>query len=331
MKKAKLYRKVKDHIVCQLCWRFCKIKEGETGFCRTRINHNGKLYTLTYGNISAMESRPMEIKPFFHFKPGKTTLTFSTYSCNLDCPWCQNWHLSKVNPPVVYREVTPRELVDKAKIFGDIGLCASFNEPTLLFEFLLDAFKIARSEGMVNTIVSNGFMTPMALKMLREAGLDAMNIDIKGNDDVYERYCGGKAKFVWKTAEKAVELGIHVEMINLIVTDVNDSEDTIAEVIQNHLKFVGPKIPLHFTRYFPAYLFRNPPTPISTLEKAIEMARKEGVEFVYIGNVPGHRNENTFCPNCGELLIRRYSYRVLENKIKDGRCPNCGYEIYGVW
>ena len=331
MREAKLYRRTKDGIICQLCWRFCKIEEGKTGFCRTRINRKGKLYTLTYGNLSAVESRPMEIKPFFHFKPGKTTLTFSTYSCNLDCPWCQNWHISKVEPPKVFSYVSPEELVEKAMLFGDVGLCASFNEPTLLFEYLLDAFKLAKSKGLVNTIVSNGFMTPMALKMLRDAGLDAMNIDIKGNDDVYERYCGGKAKFVWKIAKKAVELGIHVEMVNLIVTDVNDSEDVIAEVIQNHLKHVGSKIPLHFTRYFPAYLFKKPPTPISKLEKAIGMAKREGVEFVYIGNVPGHRYENTFCPNCGELLIKRYSYRVIENKIRDGRCPSCGYEIYGVW
>ncbi len=331
MREAKLYRKIKDGIICQLCWRFCKIEEGEMGFCRTRVNRNGKLYTLTYGNLSAVESRPMEIKPFFHFKPGKTTLTFSTYSCNLDCPWCQNWHISKVEPPKVFSYVSPEELVEKAMLFGDVGLCASFNEPTLLFEYLLDAFKLAKSKGLVNTMVSNGFMSLMALKMLRDAGLDAMNIDIKGNDDVYERYCGGKAKFVWKIAKKAVELGIHVEMVNLIVTDVNDSEDVIAEVIQNHLKHVGSKIPLHFTRYFPAYLFKKPPTPISKLKKAIGMAKREGAEFVYIGNVPGHRYENTFCPNCGELLIKRYSYRVIENKIRDGRCPSCGYEIYGVW
>ncbi len=331
MREAKLYRRIKDGIICQLCWRFCKIEEGETGFCRTRINRNGKLYTLTYGNLSAVESRPMEIKPFFHFKPGKTTLTFSTYSCNLDCPWCQNWHISKVEPPKVFSYVSPEELVEKALLFGDIGLCASFNEPTLLFEYLLDAFKLAKSKGLVNTMVSNGFMNLMALKMLRDAGLDAMNIDIKGDDGVYKRYCGGKAKFVWKIAKKAVELGIHVEMVNLIVTDINDTEDVIAEVIQNHLRHVGSSVPLHFTRYFPAYLFKNPPTPISKLEKAIEMAKKEGVEFVYIGNVPGHKYENTFCPNCGELLIKRYSYRVIENKIRDGKCPSCGYEIYGVW
>jgi pyruvate formate lyase activating enzyme len=331
MKEAKLYRKTKDKIICQLCWRFCKIEDGETGFCRARINKDGKLYTLTYGNISAMESRPMEIKPFFHFKPGKTTMTFSTYSCNLDCPWCQNWRISRMDPPPVYKPVSPEEIVDSAVLFGDIGICASFNEPTLLFEYLLDAFKLARSKGLVNTIVSNGFMTPKALEMLREAGLDAMNIDIKGNDEVYERFCGGKARFVWKIAKRAVKLGIHVEIVNLVITDVNDDIETISEVVENHLKFVGAEVPIHFTRYHPAYLFKNPPTEIEKLEMAIKIAKKNGIEFVYIGNVPGHRHENTYCPSCGELLIERYSYRVIKNRMKDGRCPRCGRDIYGVW
>ncbi len=331
MREAKLYRRVGGRLVCHLCWRYCKIDDGDMGYCRARINVNGKLYTLTYGNISAMESRPMEIKPFFHFKPGKTVLTFSTYSCNLDCPWCQNWHLSKFDPPTVYSEISPEEIVRRAIEFGDIGLCASFNEPTLLFEFLLDSFRIARGRGMVNTMVSNGFMTPTALKMLRDSGLEAINIDIKGNDYVYERYCGGKAKFVWKTAKKAVDLGVHVEMVNLIVTDVNDDEEVIREVVENHLRFVGESVPLHFTRYHPAYMFKNPPTPVRTLEKAVEIAKREGVEFVYIGNVPGHRFENTYCPRCGELVVKRYSYVVLENRVRDGRCPRCGYELYGVW
>ncbi len=331
MKEAKLYRKVRGKVVCQLCWRFCRIEEGERGFCRVRLVRDGKLYTLTYGNLSALESRPMEIKPFFHFKPGKTTLTFSTYSCNLECPWCQNWHISKVDPPLVYREIPPEELVRRAELLGDIGLCASFNEPTLLFEYLLDAFELAKSKGLVNTMVSNGFMTPMALKMLRNSGLDAMNIDVKGNEETYERFCGGRAKFVWRTAEKAVKMGIHVEIVNLIVTNVNDDEDVIREVVENHLKHVGEKVPLHFTRYHPAYLFDNPPTPIRTLEKAAEIAKRMGVEFVYVGNVPGHEYENTFCPNCGEVLIRRFHFEVLENKIKDGKCPKCGYEIFGVF
>ena len=329
--EAKLYRRVRGKVVCQLCWRFCKLDEGEIGFCNVRVNKNGKLITLTYGNLSAIESRPIEIKPFFHFKPGSTSLTFSTYSCNLDCPWCQNWHLSKVPPPIKKRIIKPEEIVDTALRHGDISLCASFNEPTLLFEFLLDAFKIAKNKGLLNTMVSNGYMTPMALKMLKDAGLDAINIDIKGNEETYEKYCNGKAKFVWRTAKEAVKLGIHVEMVNLIITDVNDSEDTIKEVVENHLKFVGSEIPIHFTRYFPAYMFNNPPTKIETLEKAIKIAKREGISYVYIGNVPGHRYENTYCPSCGELLIKRYSYRVLENKIENGRCFKCGREIYGVW
>ncbi len=327
MKEAKLWRKVGGRIVCGLCWRFCRVEE--VGYCRTRVVKDGKLYTLTYGNLSAVESRPMEIKPFFHFKPGRTALTFSTYSCNLDCPWCQNWHISKVDPPKAFRYTPPEELVSTARLYGDIGLCASFNEPTLLFEYLLDCFSIARD--MKNTMVSNGFMTPKALEMLYESGLDGINIDVKGNDEVYEKYCGGKAKFVWRTVKKAVRLGLHLEIVCLIVTGVNDEAEVVEEVIENHLKYAGEKVPIHFTRYFPAYLFKNPPTPISKLEMAVSLADRMGVEFVYVGNVPGHRRENTYCPRCGELLIRRYSYKVLENRMRDGRCPECGYEIYGVW
>ena len=329
--KAKLYRKVRGKIVCQLCWRFCKLSDGEVGFCRTRVNKNGVLETLTYGNISAMESRPIEIKPFFHFKPGTTSMTFSTYSCNLECPWCQNWHISRASPPKEYKVVEPAKIVSEALKFGDISTCASFNEPTLLFEYLLDVFKIAKEVGLYNTMVSNGYLTPLALKLLREAGLDAINIDVKGDESVYDRYCGGKVKYVWKTVKKAVELGIHVEIINLVMTDVNDCEESIRDVVENHLKFAGSNVPLHFTRYFPAYMFTNPPTDVEKLEMAIRFAKKEGVNFVYIGNVPGHKHENTYCPECGIRLITRYSYRVFENAIKDGRCFNCGREIYGVW
>ncbi|WP_457549255.1 AmmeMemoRadiSam system radical SAM enzyme [Archaeoglobus sp.] len=327
--KAKAYRKVKGKIVCQLCWRFCKIED--VGWCGVRVAKGNELYTLTYGNLSAMESRPMEIKPFFHFLPGRTAITFSTYSCNLDCPWCQNWHISKMAPPQVYKLVKPEEVVEKAILYGDIATCASFNEPTLLFEYLLDLFPIAKSKGLYNTMVSNGYITPLALNILKKAGLDAMNIDIKGDEEVYERYCKGKAKFVWRTAEKAKKLGIHIEMVNLLITDVNDDEDCVRWVVENHIRRVGEKVPLHFTRYHPAYLFDKPPTPVERIERAVEIAKREGVEFVYIGNVPGHKYENTYCPNCGELLIKRYSYRVLDVRLKGNRCWRCGKEIYGYF
>jgi pyruvate formate lyase activating enzyme len=328
--EAKLWKRSDRGVVCQLCWRFCKLREGETGFCNARVNRGGKLHTLTYGNLSAVESRPVEIKPFFHFMPGTTSITFSTYSCNLTCPWCQNWYISKMPPPENREVVTPEKIVEIAIRNGDVSTCASFNEPILLFEYLLDVFSLAKKRGLKNTMVSNGYMTPMALKMLRDAGLDAINIDIKGGEEVYERYCNGKARFVWKIVEKALKIGLHVEIVNLLITDVNDNPEAIKEVIENHLKHAGTDVPIHFTRYHPAFMFEKPTTPIEKLEMAVEYAKKEGVRYAYMGNVPGHKYENTYCPRCGELLIRRYSYRILYNKIKNGKCYSCGFEIFGI-
>jgi len=326
--RATLYSRKNNTIRCYLCWNICKIEEGRKGFCNTRINRAGELYTLTYGNISAMESRPIEIKPFYHFKPSTTSMTFSTYSCNLQCPWCQNWHLSRKPPPENYPSMNPEYIVERALKCNDSSVCASFNEPTLLFEFLLDLFPVAKEKGLLCTMVSNGYMTPKALKKLVDAGLDAINIDIKGDPAI----CGLKnEKIVWKNAKYALKLGLHLEIINLIVTGVNDSEESINEVIENHLKYTGEEIPLHFTRYFPAFLFGKPPTKVKTLEKAVESAQKSGVEFSYIGNVPNHRYDNTYCPFCGELLIERRVYKVMKNRIRDGKCWRCGEKIYGVW
>ncbi len=328
VREAKLYKKIKDKVQCNLCERRCLISEGEKGFCKTRVNIKGKLYTLVYGDISAIESRPIEIKPFFHFYPGSSALTFSTWSCNFACPWCQNWHLSRTEPnPEKAKFISPKEIVKKALLYGDSGLCVSFQEPTLLFEFCLQAFKLAKEKNLYNTFVSNGYMSLEALKMLRDAGLDAMNIDIKGNEEVYERYLKAKASVVWRNAREAKKLGIHVEMINLIITDVNDSETCINEIVELHLKNLGEETPLHFTRYFPAYKFSNPATKIQTLEKAYEIAKRKGILYPYLGNVPGHKYENTYCHNCGELLIKRLGYKVLKINIENGRCPRCKVKV----
>ncbi|MCS7118473.1 MAG: radical SAM protein [Archaeoglobaceae archaeon] len=325
MKEAKLYRRVGDSLICQLCYRFCRLKNGESGFCKVRLNKDGKLYTLTYGKISTLESRPIEIKPFYHFKPGSTSMTFSTYSCNFICPWCQNWRISRALPEG--REVSPQEIVDKAFLYGDESICASLNEPTLLYEFLLEVFRLAKEKGLLNTMVSNGYSSILALKELKKAGLNALKVDIKGGKKTYEML---KVKdFAWKTAKEAIKMDIHVEIVNLIVTDVN--EDQIQEIVDRHLKMLGKEIPIHFTRYFPAFMHLREPTKIETLEKAVELAKKEGISFAYLGNVPGHRFENTYCPDCGEILIKRYSYTVLEKRIENGRCWKCKREIYGIW
>jgi len=325
--EAKLYSIKNSVLRCHLCWNLCEISEGEYGFCNIRVNKNGKLYTLTYGNISAMESRPIEIKPFYHFKPSSTSMTFSSYSCNLQCPWCQNWHFSRKPPPEVYNPVNPDEVIAAALKSGDLSVCASFNEPTLLFEYLLDLFRLAKQNGLLCTMVSNGYMTPKALKMLAEAGLDAINIDIKGDSEI----CGADDKVVWNNVRYALKLGIHVEVVNLIVTAVNDGADSVDRVIQKHLRYAGEEVPVHFTRYFPAFLYDKEATDIKILETAVKMARTSGIEYAYIGNVPGSKYENTFCPQCHELLIKRTGYRVIKNLIKNEECFNCGKKIYGVF
>lgn len=320
------FEKLDGDVKCKLCERGCVIKEGERGICATRKNIGGKLLSLNYGNISAIESRPIEIKPFYHYYPGSTSLTFSTWSCNFFCPWCQNFHLSRRLPREEDPKVAPEFIVEKALDAGDEGVCVSFQEPTLLTEFAIDVFKIAKKHNLYACYVSNGYMSVEVLEALAEAGMTGLKVDIKGGEEVYKKFCGNIDVWkIWRNVRKALDLGIHVEIVNLVVTDVN--EDDVEWVVENHLKYAGVDVPLHFTRYFPAYKFSKPPTKIEVLENAVKLARRGGINYVYIGNVPGHRHENTFCPNCNELIIRRYHYTVLEYSIRDKRCPNCKKEI----
>ncbi len=323
--EAKLWRKENEKIRCLLCERQCLIGEGKEGFCKTRRNEGSVLYTLTYGALSAIESRPIEIKPFYHFYPGSTALTISTYSCNFPCPWCQNWHLSKQMPPEEMY-VPPGEIVEIAKE-KDQGICISFNEPTLLYEYCLALFPLARKEGLYTCMVSNGYMTEEALRTLREAGLDAIKIDIKGTPQTYREFLKAKGEIPWRTAKLARQLGVHLEIVFLMVSPLNDNAETIDWVVEQHLKNAGEDVPLHITRYFPAYRFHAPPTSIHSMEQAHERARKAGIKFVYLGNMPGHRYENTYCPTCGQLLIKRYSFQMLGSRLQGNKCPQCGTEI----
>ncbi|RLG60614.1 AmmeMemoRadiSam system radical SAM enzyme [Candidatus Geothermarchaeota archaeon] len=331
VRESRFYRKIRSNKVqCTLCERMCVLEEGEKGFCKTRVNINGKIYTLVYGDLSAIESRPIEIKPFFHYWPGSTATTISTWSCNFNCPWCQNYHLSRT-PPDPSKSIfrSPEDVLSYAVDWGDEGICVSFQEPTLLTDFALDLFPMARERGFYCCYVSNGYMSLEALEALVESGLTGLKIDIKGGKDDYLRYCQDiDVEIPWRNAKVAKSMGIHVEIVNLIVTGVNDNESVIREIIDRHLKDLGPEVPIHFTRYYPAYRFKNPPTKLEVLEKAYKLAKKEGVLYPYIGNVPGHPYENTYCPNCGELLIKRFSYRVIKFNIsRENRCPRCGFEI----
>ena len=331
VKEAILYEPLKGGKVrCGLCERRCIISPNKRGLCKTRMNIDGRLYTLVYGDISAIDSRPIEIKPFFHFYPGSTALTISTWSCNLKCPWCQNWHLSyRVPEPNNAKYIPPKDMVDEAIRRKDKGICISFQEPTLLFEYTIDLFRLAKEKNLYNTYVSNGYMTIDALRMLKEAGMDAINIDIKGDEEAYYNYLGGaKEEIIWRNAHVAKEMGMHVEMIHLVVTGINDNKMKIEGLIKKHLDILGPETPLHFTRYFPAYRYFKPPTPTDILEFAYKEARRQGIYYPYIGNIPGHPFENTYCPYCGTLLIERIGYRITRWEIKGKNCPHCKKEVH---
>ncbi|MEM1515188.1 MAG: AmmeMemoRadiSam system radical SAM enzyme [Thermoproteota archaeon] len=331
MRESIFYRRSSsDKVECILCERRCRMAPGEYGFCRTRLNIGGKIYTLVYGSLSAIESRPIEIKPFFHYWPGSTALTYSTWSCNFLCPWCQNWTLSRRTPsPENKKYYSPEEIVSLAIKYGDEGLCSSFQEPTLLTDWNIDAFRIGCGRGLYACYVSNGYMTLEALKILRESGMDGLKIDIKGDSEVYEKFCGGiDVEKVWRNAREAKRMGFHVELVNLVITGVNDDEGCLRSVIERAIKEIGIDTPIHFTRYYPAYKFDKPATSIKTLENACKMARSVGMLYSYIGNVPGHRYEHTYCPNCNEILIKRYSFSVVRYNItEDRRCPKCGFHI----
>lgn len=329
--EALLYEKLpKDKVRCGLCERRCTINVGERGFCRTRQNIEGKLYTLVYGDISAIESRPIEIKPFFHYWPGSTALTLSTWSCNFDCPWCQNFHLSKLEPdPTRANFYSIEEIVDMTFRRKDEGLCISFQEPTLLFDWVVSLFNAGCQKVLYGCYVSNGYMTLEALQLLQNSGMDGLKIDIKGDVETYQKYCSNvDVEKVWKNAREAKKKGIHLEIVNLVISEVSDDKACIEEVIERHLKEVGPETPLHFNRYYPAYKFDNPPTKIETLEEAYDKAKKAGIDYPYVGNVFGHKYENTYCPNCSEILIQRFSYSIRKYNIsKDKKCPKCGQTI----
>lgn len=326
-REARLYTRVRaGRVRCGLCYRRCVIAEGERGYCRTRQNVGGCLYTLVYGDLSALESRPIEIKPFFHYWPGSTALTFSTWSCNFDCPWCQNHHLSRTPPGESDPSRSPQEILAIAEAGGNQGLCASFQEPTLGTEFALDLFQLGRSRGLYACYVSNGYMTREVLTLLAGSGLDGLKIDLKGPPEVYRTHCGDICvDRILRNARAARRLGIHVEIVNLVVTGVNDGQSSIEWVVDQHLKFLGQDVPLHFTRYHPANRCSMPPTPVSVLEDAVRTAKRKGTRFVYVGNVAGHGFENTYCPECESLAIARSGCEVASFRLdQDFRCRRCG-------
>ena len=326
---ALLQEKTGDKVRCLTCERRCTIGEGGLGWCQTRCNHEGKLYTLIYGAVSSLSANPIEKKPLYHFHPGTFALTAGSFSCNFGCDWCQNWEISKRPPEEGHggRYLSAEEFVAETLARGCRGTSISFNEPTLSLEWSLDIFPLARARGLYNTYVTNGYMTEEALELLIAAGLDAMNVDIKGGTEAVKRYCKAEVEKVWRNCRRAVEAGIWLEITTLVIPGVNDDEETLRGIAARICQDLGAEVPWHLSAYYPAYKFTAPPTPLRTLERVWAIGKEEGLAYIYLGNVPGHRYEHTYCPACGTLLIERVIFSVRRSNLKDGRCPHCGQEI----
>jgi pyruvate formate lyase activating enzyme len=259
-------------------------------------------------------------------------LTAGSWSCNFGCPWCQNWDISKAPPPRTGDYFSPQRFLALVEKTGCQGTSISFNEPTLSLEWSLDLFRLAKPRGFYNTFVTNGYMTPEALRLLIDAGLEAMNVDVKGDAAAVKKFCKTvDVEKVWNACKLARSLGVHIEITTLVIPTVNDSDSVLRGIAQRITGNLGREVPWHITRYYPAYQFDAPPTPIRTLERAWQIGKEAGLEFVYTGNVSGHEHANTYCPACGVLLIRRAGFDVVQNRLAAGRCPECGQPVAGIW
>ncbi|MFX1522560.1 MAG: AmmeMemoRadiSam system radical SAM enzyme [Promethearchaeota archaeon] len=339
VKKSRYQIKIDDKFSqCLTCERKCKIQEGKTGFCNTRINKEGKIYTIVYGLIPALSFNPIEKKPLYHFHPGTTALTIGTYGCNFSCFWCQNYHISKQDPFKLNQlgtkkdYISPERFIDIAVKNNCEGTSISFNEPTLLFEYSLEVFKLAKLNGLYNTYVTNGYMTTDVLKDLIDTGLDAMNIDIKGGAEMVQKYCNADNEIVWRNAKLAKELGVHLEITTLLITKLNTDNLTIKNIAKRIINNLGEDTPFHLSRFFPHYKSSDhdldSPTPLKYLMNAYEIAINEGLRFVYLGNVPNANYDKTTCPNCSKIVIERKQFGLIKESLDvEGNCKFCGYPI----
>jgi len=319
---------------CLLCPKRCVLSEGEKGFCKARKDIGGKLYALTYGKPVAVHVDPIEKKPLFHVYPGTRSFSIATAGCNLRCRFCQNWEISQMDTEKVdVQFVPPGEIVKMAKESGSKTIAFTYTEPVIFYEYMLDIAKLAEKEGVKCVMHSAGYINEQPLRELAKY-LVAANIDLKSmDDDFYDTYCSsGSVATVLETLKILKEEGVWVEITNLLIPGANDSDEDIRRLCLWVKENLGGDTPVHFSRFYPMFRLTNlSPTPVSALERAYRIAKDTGLNYVYIGNVPQQGGEDTVCPNCGELLIKRVGYTVLEDRIKDGKCPACGAGIEGVW
>ena len=348
--KARLFDKLdKNKVRCHVCANECTILPDKVGICRTRKNFEGVLYSLIYGSmISSGSLDPIEKKPLYNYWPGATAYSIASIGCSFKCQNCQNWSISQANPTdngkdgfydlkeykdrrMSLVEMTPEQLVRRVIKSGAKTLAYTYNEPLIWHEWILDTTRLLKKEDIKTILVTNGYSTPEATKELIEVGIDAANIDIKSmSDEFYKTICGVKSvQPVLDTAKRFKNNGIHIEITNLIIPDLNDSDAEIKSLSNWIVENLGEDTPTHFSAYHPD--FKEPSmkdTPFETLDRAYNIAKKEGINYVYVGNLSHEKGGNTYCPNCNHLILGRSGYRFTKINITDSKkCPNCQYDL----
>ncbi len=330
MHEARLYHKEEDQAVrCAVCAHRCHILPGKHGICGIRVNREGTLDAAAYGLISAEAIDPIEKKPLYHYLPGSLSYSLGGVGCNFQCPHCQNWHISRADlSSGLLRPLSPEEGVQRALRGHCASISFTYNEPTIWHEYPRDMGQLAREKGLGTVYVTNGYMTEETLRDLSPM-LHAFRVDLKAfTDAFYRTYCKARLEPVLDATRIAHELGMHIETVTLVIPGVNDAMEEMEGLITWVRDNLGPQTPMHFTRFHPDYKMTDrPATPVATLEKIHARAKELGMRFPYLGNVPGHPLENTYCPVCGALLIERSGFYALVRNLQDATCGTCGEKI----
>jgi len=332
-KEALFYRGTDGGLECLKCPNGCILAPGDTGICRNRVNHEGKMYSIAYGNPCAVHIDPIEKKPFFHFLPTTRAFSIAAAGCSFSCLNCQNWEISQFSPKETQNiDLMPDRVVAACLKSGSESIAYTYSEPTTFYEYAFDTATIARKSKIRNVWKSNGYINEEPLRKLCKV-MDAANIDLKSFDDeTYKKLSKGRLAPVLRTLKIFKEEGVWLEITNLVIPSWTDNLDMIKRMCEWLVHNGLQECPLHFSRFNPLYqLTQLPMTPVSTLEKAREIAVGAGVQYVYIGNVPGHSAENTFCHKCGKMIIERRGYQILANNLERGKCRYCSVRVPGVW
>ncbi len=335
IKEAMLYRSLAGKkVTCDLCHHRCDIVDSKFGICGVRQNREGKLYTHVYGEVIAAHVDPIEKKPLYHFLPGTTSFSIATIGCNFRCPFCQNWQISQATKREKKGrqgyDFNPEDVVYEAKSRGCKSISYTYTEPTIFFEYAYETAKLAHEEGIGNIFVTNGYMTPEALETINPY-LDACNVDLKSfKEEFYKEICRAHLEPVLDSIRLMRKLKIWVEITTLVVPGQNDGEEELTEIAR-FIHDLDPDIPWHISRFHPDYQYTEArPTPLDTLHKAYNIGKEQDLRYIYIGNVLGE-SEDTLCPHCQRVLIKRQGYFIGQNKVKDTGCPFCGGHIAGVF